>query len=363
MTQLDFENNLDKQGLRVADHVSAMLAYWDNNLVCRFANDAYRQWFGKTREEMVNKMTLDQLLGPLFEMNRKYIDGVLAGKPQTFEREIPLFTGEKRYSLASYYPDTENGIVKGFYVHVADITSIKQLEIELHKANEIVSAQNNRLMNFANITTHNLKSYAGGFSGLTELLLLSKSKEEQAEIIGHLKSLSKNFTESINNLNAIVYAKDINTVECTELNLHNYVNKVISSLSMAIKECGATIHNNVKEHITCLGNPAYIESILTNFLTNAIKYKQTQQALVVNIDCLENDTEIRLSIADNGQGIDLEKHGKELFGMYKTFHGNPDAKGLGLYITNYQVAAMNGRIEVESKVNKGSTFIVYLKKK
>lgn len=45
--------------------------------------------------------------------------------------------------------------------------------------------------------------------------------------------------------------------------------------------------------------------------------------------------------------------------MYKTFHGNEDAKGIGLFITKFQVESMGGRIEVESKVNEGTTFFIY----
>ena len=153
--------NLESIGLLVADHVSAMLAYWDKNLVCRFANAAYRDWFGKTREEMVGKVTIKELLGPIYDQNLPYILGALGGKPQTFEREIPIPSGGTRYSIANYFPDIVNGEVQGFFVHVADITNLKLLERELTKSNEIIGEQNQRLLNFANIVSHNLKSYAG----------------------------------------------------------------------------------------------------------------------------------------------------------------------------------------------------------
>jgi signal transduction histidine kinase len=70
---------------------------------------------------------------------------------------------------------------------------------------------------------------------------------------------------------------------------------------------------------------------------------------------------IILHIEDNGMGIDLDLHGQKLFGMYKTFHTNKDARGLGLFITKNQVDAMGGKIEVESEVDKGSTFKVFIK--
>ncbi|MDB5135596.1 MAG: fold protein [Mucilaginibacter sp.] len=120
----DINSDLTAYDLAIADHISAMLAYWDTNLVCRFANSAYLDWFGFTKEQMVNKMTLDELLGPLYVLNLPYIKGALAGKPQTFERTIAVPGGGVRYSLANYIPDIAEGVVKGFYVHGADITPL-----------------------------------------------------------------------------------------------------------------------------------------------------------------------------------------------------------------------------------------------
>lgn len=118
-------------GLLVVNRIEAMLAYWDNDLVCKFANNAYMDWFGKTRKEMVNKMTLKELLGPLFEKNLPYITEVLKGNTQYFEREIKTPSGEIRNSSTSYYPDLYEGNVRGFSVHVTDITDRRKVEVAL----------------------------------------------------------------------------------------------------------------------------------------------------------------------------------------------------------------------------------------
>jgi signal transduction histidine kinase len=57
-------------------------------------------------------------------------------------------------------------------------------------------------------------------------------------------------------------------------------------------------------------------------------------------------------------GIDLEKYGLAIFGLYKTFHGNTNAEGIGLYITKNQIEALGGQITVESTVDEGSKFII-----
>lgn len=100
-----------------------MLAYWDKNLVCRFANPAYKDWFGISPEDMIDKMTIDQLLGnELYTKNFPFIKNALSGHTQTFERIIKTPAGLIRKSIATYTPDFEYGKVKGFCVHVADIS-------------------------------------------------------------------------------------------------------------------------------------------------------------------------------------------------------------------------------------------------
>jgi len=119
--------------LVAVNHISAMVAYWDSNQRCVFSNDAYREWFGKTPEEMVG-MSMQELLGPLYVLNLPYIRGALEGRKQVFERRIPLPDGEVRDTIATYTPDIVDGNVRGFWVHVADTTSIREREAALEKA-------------------------------------------------------------------------------------------------------------------------------------------------------------------------------------------------------------------------------------
>ena len=107
--------------------------------------------------------------------------------------------------------------------------------------------------------------------------------------------------------------------------------------------------------------PSYLESILLNLMTNAIKYRSADRDPQIRLSAETEGDYTVLSVQDNGIGIDLDTHGKKLFGMYKTFHSNKDARGLGLFITKTQVEAMGGKIVVDSKPNEGSTFKIYFK--
>lgn len=119
-----------KNAFRVTENTDAMLAFWDCDLVCRFANSAYLKWFGYTAKEMINTITLPQLLGPVFEKNLPYIKNALNGKVQVFERDLKLVNGEVRSTLATYSPEIKDGKVAGFYVHVVDVTFLKQLTFD-----------------------------------------------------------------------------------------------------------------------------------------------------------------------------------------------------------------------------------------
>jgi PAS domain S-box-containing protein len=127
----------DRELLRsLVDNISAMVAYWDCSLRCRFANRAYEQWFGVTPASLIGKH-VSELLGPLYPLNLPYIEGALRGVPQEFEREIPdPAGGPSRHSLANYIPDIADGVVRGFFVMVTDVSAIKRAELALRESEE-----------------------------------------------------------------------------------------------------------------------------------------------------------------------------------------------------------------------------------
>jgi signal transduction histidine kinase len=105
--------------------------------------------------------------------------------------------------------------------------------------------------------------------------------------------------------------------------------------------------------------PAYLDSILLNLITNAIKYRSPERQPVIELSTETEGEYLVLLVKDNGLGLDLQKFKDKLFGMYKTFHNNPNSRGIGLFITKNQIEAMNGKVEVESQVNVGTTFKIY----
>jgi len=123
--------DLAERALIAVNNIPAMVAYWDAKERCQFSNEAYREWFGRGREDLVN-LSLEEVLGPtLYRKNRKHIRGVLRGEKQIFERKSRLPGGVTRTWIATYVPDLVDGVVRGFWAHVADTTLLSDREAAL----------------------------------------------------------------------------------------------------------------------------------------------------------------------------------------------------------------------------------------
>ena len=257
----------------------------------------------------------------------------------------------------------EDGKAKGLIGISMDITDLKRKEKELQDLISVTSVQNKQLINFAHIVSHNLRSHSANFSMLLEFLVDETDEKEKENLMKMLTEASDNLLETLENLNEVVAISANVNIEKKPVNLLKKVTAVEQNLSAFLKKNNAQILNDIPHTTNIKVVPAYLDSILMNFITNSVKYKSPERDPVVELSVEELDGYTILSISDNGLGIDLDKYGEKLFGMYKTFHDTPDARGIGLYITKNQIEAMNGKIEVHSEVGKGTTFKIHFNEK
>ncbi len=278
------------------------------------------------------------------------------------------FALEKRYIHKTGKPIWVNLIVskikqsdhsKNNIAIIEDITDKKRSEEELKKSFELVSDQNKRLLNFSYIVSHNLRSHTSNIEMISQFLETAKTKEERDEMIDLLKKVSVSLNETMANLNEVVSIRTNINLSIERLNLRDYIENATLILSQQITMAAATVQNLVPPTIEIDYNAAYLESVLYNLISNAIRYSHAGRT--PEIVLLFDEKTKSLQISDNGIGIDLEKNAEKLFGMYQTFNNNPDSKGIGLFIVKNQIDAMGGTIKAESQLHIGTTFRIYFK--
>ncbi|MDX6189928.1 PAS domain-containing protein [Flavobacterium sp. Fl-318] len=285
-----------------------------------------------------------------------------------FENKIPYYENYHRVMTSSgnykwildrgkVIKRDENGKPLRVIGTHTDVSSQKEKELDLIKTMKLYSDQNSRLLNFSHIVSHNLNTQAGNIKSILDFIDADVNKQTVDEMLEHLRTVSNDLNETISNLTQIVKTQSNINIIVVPLRLSEYIEKTIFTIRGHDRQKNVSIVNNVPKYVSINFNPAYLESVLLNFTTNAIKYAHPDRDPVIIFDfAIEPDGFKSLKITDNGLGIDLNVYGDLLFGMYKTFHKHREARGIGLYITRNQIEAMKGSISVESEVGVGTSF-------
>ena len=221
---------------------------------------------------------------------------------------------------------------------------------------------NKDLKQFSFITSHNLRAPLSNLIALLGLVEYETLNENNREIIEMFQKSTRQLNKTINDLSQILLIKNNVDVNIADIEIEVLLNEITTSLSYEITGCNCTISFDLRVK-SIQFNKSYLESILINLMTNAIKYRSPNRELIIKITSSTNEKgEVILTVQDNGLGIDVARHQERLFGLYQKFHSNTDGSGLGLYIVKSQITTMGGRIDVESEIDKGTSFVITLKK-
>lgn len=240
-----------------------------------------------------------------------------------------------------------------------DISKLTKKDQRLRHLLNITEKQNQRLFDFTNIVSHNLRSNSSNISMLAGMLNNKLPIDKQKEFIEMIQTSSSNLDETIVHLNEIVKIQAMEGGEMHPVLVKQCIEKVLESINGLIKEAAAQIKIEIDNATKVNAINPYLSSVILNLLTNSLKYRNQKRQLEITITAKVLTNQTIISFSDNGIGIDLNKNGSKTFGMYKTFHNNKDAKGIGLFITKNHMEAMNGKIEVQSEPDQGSTFHLY----
>lgn len=287
------------------------------------------------------------------------------GIPYDLELEILTKQGVEIWVRANGKPayDKQGTIVKVHGVF-QDITKQKEKEIELIKRNldlqtltERLSLQNEKLNDFAYITSHNLRAPVANLIMLKDLYLEEKDPEELKELLELTGQSTVCLEETLDHLiEALVVQTQVQSTQ-EWISLRELLANLVNRLGHLIKAADAEIELELEVDVV-KAQTLYLDSIFLNLLTNAIKFRQEECKLKISIRSFLKDQELIIEVADNGLGIDLERHANNIFGLHRTFHKNSKARGVGLFMVKTHVEALGGNIIVNSKVNEGTTFIL-----
>ena len=260
-------------------------------------------------------------------------------------------------SITPMSPAPDGG---GHLAVAADVSSLKKAEQEIQALLTITENQNERLKNFAHIVTHNLRSNTAGILGSLDLMEVTNKELFENDFVQMLRRSAEGLERTIENLTEVVRQSFVNENSTCPVCLQDSVDTALHTLMHYAGNVGVELISEVQEGVCVEGVPAYVDSVVSNFISNGIKYSDPAKKSFVRVYTESREDEVMIVFEDNGIGIDLGAHGADLFGMYQTFHDHEDARGVGLYITKNQIASMGGRVEVESTPAEGSLFKVYL---
>lgn len=232
---------------------------------------------------------------------------------------------------------------------------------ELQKTNQELIEHNNQLEQFAFIAAHNLRAPLTRVLGLANLMQMGPSEADKQEALEKLISSTHDLDQVVKDLNAILNIKR-HTGNFTEVSLHESLMRTKRILEKEIEDTGTRIINNFQEADRVYAIAPYVESILYNLISNAIKYRDPERPPLIAIKTTHEQEFVCLAVMDNGLGIDLKKYKQSVFSLYKRFHLHVEGKGLGLYLVKTQIEALGGRVDIRSEPNEGTTFHVYFKR-
>lgn len=258
------------------------------------------------------------------------------------------------------YPLQSSGNEVGFLALGEDLTDFINQKIQFEKLAERNALQNQSLLNFAYSVSHNLRSHVANlmsFYELREAQLISDG--EAGDFDKLVKENLERLDKTIHDLNNIIFSHPENNRKKEEFCVNESIAVVLNSISNQINENHATIINTIRSNSMLKSVQAYFESIFLNLMTNALKYKHPQRDPIIKISFYSTGDFKVLEVKDNGLGIDLIRYGDKIFNLFRTFHGNPDARGMGLYLSRIQAESLGGSIRVVSVPDKGSTFKVF----
>lgn len=258
-------------------------------------------------------------------------------------------------------------LIMYFTIENPDVKMIEQLNI----ANANALRANQAKSEFLSSMSHEIRTPLNAIVGLASQINENKDcPSSMKEDLNDILVSSNTLLEIVGNI------IDINKIETSKLvivnvpySLRTEINTIIKINKLKLENKDITLNINIEDSVpdNLIGDKNHLKQILNNLLTNAIKYTNNG-SISIDISSTNDNNIANLTIKVSDTGIGIRKENLEkLFTKFERLdteiNSNIEGTGLGLVITKKLVELMNGTIEVSSKYNVGSTFLVKLPQK
>ncbi|MFD1186876.1 PAS domain-containing protein [Pontibacter rugosus] len=358
----------------LADVMPHMVWRTDAHGFHNYFNRRWVEYTGYDVESSLGTEMWNNLLHPedQEQAQRIWTHSLEAGEPYEIEYRFKRASdGAWRWFLARALPlRNAAGEIVQWYGTCTDIEDKKHTEQQLESQKQELESQkqeletiNQDLDRFVHMIGHDLRlplvNMGALFDALTENGCFDAADSEQ--LVRHYRKSHKAMTTTLSDLMELARLQKSAQGNTTQVNLRDAVDEVLESLGPLASSSHAEVSVQLDEPESILYSKANLRSILHNLFSNAIKYRHPDRRPQVEIKSSWQEGNLKLTISDNGLGIDLEKHGKRLFGAFNRLHSHTEGSGLGLYIVKRIVETKGGQISVSSKEGYGTTFTIKLK--
>lgn len=363
---------IQKQLEREQGNLSLVVEHTDNSVVLTdaegivlWANDAFRRMTGLTCVEGVDTplwTLLDSGCTPTSHTMQQLRQAIKNRHSISMEYQMcPQKDASLWLDLNLKPLRDEDMQVSRFFMIAREITEQKRHTESLERLTQELTRSNHELSEFAYIVSHNLRAPVANIIGLTEILDSQVSgNKETKPVFAHLHHATTHLDSVIRDLMGLLEMRQGSFHGYQVCSFKDLVHWTNIQLRSQFDNIGPDFETDFSELPSLVTIEPYLQGILQNLMSNSFKYRHPDRRLHILLKSGKEGDHYTLMVRDNGLGIDLKAHGKELFQLYRRFHNHTDGKGLGLYMVKSQVTAMGGTIDVESQPDQGATFYIRL---
>ncbi len=253
---------------------------------------------------------------------------------------------------------------KGFPLYnvaqIENITERKHLEQERRQIIADLVQHNKDITEFTQIVSHNLRGPLSTILGLCQVINDRKEELDAEYVTNGLLVNAEKLDKVVRELNTALSIKGSFTGQVKNVLLSDIIEEVKTKLEEGIKAVSPEMVDDFDRGFEIRTVSSLFTDLMSNIFSNCLLYRHPDRKCRVVISARKTNSEVIISIADNGIGINMKLYGDKLFGLNKRFHNIGNGTGLGLFMSKAMVEVLNGSIGLESEVGVGTTVTIRL---